>query len=72
MHISRLEGASVFHVPSFLTEFPRHLSIHLGIVENNDYSYDSGDTLNTNERKVFYSMEKIAYRRRLYAKRLFK
>ncbi len=37
---------------SSLTEFPRHLSIHLGIVENTDDSYDCGDTLNTNERKV--------------------
>ncbi len=58
MHISRLEGASVFHVPSFLTEFPRHLSIHLGIVENTDDSYDSGDTLNTNERTVFIVWKK--------------
>ncbi len=45
-------------IHSSLTEFPRHVSIHLGIVENTDESYDSGDTLNTNERKVFIVWKK--------------
>ncbi len=52
-HVLRVHPCPML-IHSLLTEFPRYLSIRLGIVENTDDSYDCGDTLNTNERKFLY------------------